>query len=112
MLKDFRAYQLSVQFYKVCEKVRGPIHLRDQLLRSSSSITLNLAEGSEGASLQNRRRFYRIAMGSLRESQAILDLMPESELQANAARLGQTLGGYVFRLCQVLNAHPGPSPES
>ncbi len=49
------------------------------LQTGSSSVALNLAEGSEGVSDQNRRRYYRISMASLRESQAILDLLTESE---------------------------------
>lgn len=43
MLKQFKTYQLSTQFYQACVKLKLPRHLRDQLLRASSFITLNLA---------------------------------------------------------------------
>ncbi len=43
-------------------------------MRASSSIALNLAEGSGKRTPQDQRRFYAIAFGSLRECQAILDL--------------------------------------
>jgi four helix bundle protein len=103
MLKNFRAYQLAIRFFKACEVLRGHRHLKDQLIRSSSSIALNLAEGSEGASDQNRRRYYRMAMASLRESQAILDLLPFTEQLKQTQRLGNELGGYVFQLCRALD---------
>ena len=41
---------------------------------AASSIALNLAEGCGKSSKTDRRRFYEIAMGSLRECQAILQL--------------------------------------
>ena len=103
MLKDFRAYQIAVQFYKICETVRGPKHLVDQLQRASSSIALNLAEGSESGSNQNRRRYYRMAMASLRESQAILDLVPTTTKSSEAAVCGEKLGGHIFKLCQFIS---------
>jgi four helix bundle protein len=42
----FRTYDLAVNFYGLCErmKLKGP--LRDQLIRASSSIALNLREGA------------------------------------------------------------------
>lgn len=103
MLKNFRAYILAVEFYRMCSRIKGPRHLTDQLNRASSSVPLNLAEGSEGASLPNRRRFYRIAMGSLRESQAILDLLSDSETTRQARKLGDELGACVFKLCKTLD---------
>jgi len=45
MLNNFRTFQISVKFYKEAIKIKLPRHLKDQLNRSSSSISLNLAEG-------------------------------------------------------------------
>lgn len=81
--------------------MRGPQHLLDQLLRAASSVALNLAEGSEGASLRNRRRFYRMAMASLRESQAILDLL--SDHSNNAVKLADETGAWIFGLIRALD---------
>ncbi len=103
MFKNFRAYQLAVTFYKNCENLRGPKHLQEQLLRSSSSIALNLAEGSERVTDRDRRRFYRISMASLRESQAVLDLLSSTKATDEAKLLAEQLGGYVFKLCQSLD---------
>ena len=103
MLKNFRAYQCAVQFYKSCEKIRGPVHLGDQLLRASSSVVLNLAEGSERLTDRDKRRFYRMAMASLRESQAILDLLSRSIEREDAIRQADATAACVFRLCQSID---------
>lgn len=73
-LKNFKTFQLANDFYQNCSKLRLPLHLKDQLDRASSSIALNLAEGSGKSSPKDRKRFYSIALGSLRESMAILIL--------------------------------------
>lgn len=46
MLKNFRAFQLAKELYQGCKPLRLPPHLKDQLLRASSSVALNLAESS------------------------------------------------------------------
>jgi four helix bundle protein len=54
---------------------RGYSYLADQLQRAVSSAVLNLAEGNgKQAGHKERRRFFRIAMGSLSEASAALDL--------------------------------------
>ena len=95
MLKNFRAYQLSKELYFQCEKLRVKDFLKLQLLRASSSICLNLAEGSGKLSKKDQRRFYSIAMGSLREVQAILEI---SNSPQEAQSLANKLGGLVFKL--------------
>ena len=95
MLKDFKAYQLSKELYFECEKVRAKDFLKLQLLRASSSICLNLAEGSGKESKKDQKRFYNIAMGSLREVQAILELARSPE---DIREKANVLGGLVYRL--------------
>jgi four helix bundle protein len=77
-MKNFRTYQLSLQFNRNAKFLNVPSHLRNQLQRASSSVTLNLAEGSGRVQKGDQRRSYEIALGSLREVQAILDLCEES----------------------------------
>lgn len=103
MLKNFRAYQTSVKLYKSCEKVWGPPHLLEQLKRSTSSIALNLAEGSERVTDRDQRRFYRMAMGSLRESQAILDLLPAYPANELSKKLADEAAAQIFGLCRSLD---------
>ncbi len=76
MLKDFRTYQIAKEFHQIISlrEKEIPGYIRNQLLRASSSVVLNLAEGSGKNSKRDKLRFYWIAMGSLRESQASLEL--------------------------------------
>ena len=95
MLHKFDAHRLAVQFYRDGKKLQLPSHLKSQFARSSSSIVLNLAEGSGRAALADRRHFFAIALGSLRESQAVLDLAePSNELR----ELSNRIGGCLWRL--------------
>ena len=70
----FRSLDLAVEFCQEVKVLKLPIHLRDQMLRASSSVALNLAEGSGKPSPKDKKRFYSIALGSLRECQAILKI--------------------------------------
>lgn len=96
-LKSFKTYQLAKQFYQQSLNLHLPRHLKDQLLRASSSVCLNLAEGSGKQLGKEQRRFYFIAFGSLRECQAILDLTSESN--PKLVTLADQLGAYCYRLC-------------
>jgi len=53
----------------------GTRHARDQLLRASQSIPLNIAEGNGKASDPDRRRFFESARGSALECAAIQDVL-------------------------------------
>lgn len=101
MLSQFRTYQLAVQFHRMCRELRLPHYLRDQLLRAAASVALNLAEGQAKPTVKDQLRFYSIAMASLRECQAALELAgvksPELIAQASA------LGGSLYRLQGAIN---------
>ena len=98
-MKNFRSLQLAVAFYKSCQSLKLPYHLKDQLNRAASSICLNLAEGSS-KTLKDKRRFYRIALASLRESQAVLDLsVPSGPALCREADL---LGAHLYKLVKAL----------
>jgi four helix bundle protein len=73
-MKNFKTYQKSLQFYKICKSARLPYYLKNQLLRASSSISLNLAEGNAKPTKKDQKRFFQISMASLRECQAVFDL--------------------------------------
>lgn len=92
MLKTFRTYQLAVQFYKDIKRLGLKGELRDQLERAA----LHLAEGSGKSRDKDRRRFFEIAMGSARESQALVSLLDHPELADQADKLG----AYLWNLIQ------------
>ena len=50
-------------------------HARDQWLRATQSITLNIAEGNGKRSRKDRARFPDIALGSALECAAIQDVL-------------------------------------
>lgn len=97
MIKNFRTYDLAVQLYKLCEKLSAPDYLRNQLSRASSSVVLNLAEGTAKPSQKEKVRFYSIAFGSLRETQSILDLLDLGQ-EHEAVKQADHLGACLFKL--------------
>ena len=61
--------------YEFCEELKGHRHAKDQLIRASQSIPLNIAEGNGKATDGDRRRFFEIARGSALECAAIQDVL-------------------------------------
>ena len=96
MLHSFRTYTLAVEFHLACRQQPLPAYLKDQLLRASSSVALNLAEGSARPTKKDQLKFYSIAMASLRESQAALDLAPRRMPELIA--LADRVGAHVYKL--------------
>ena len=68
--------------------------MRDQLLRASSSVALNLAEGNARRTNKDRLRFFNIALASLREVQMICKL---EDLERLAQKADQ-VGGMIYAL--------------
>ena len=90
-LRNFRAFELSVVFYKECKKVKLPHAMKDQLTRAASSVSLNLMEGSAKSSQKERLRYYGIAFASIREIQAIIRLEDITGLHAQSDYLAAML---------------------
>lgn len=97
MLKDFLAFQKSCDLYQNCKHIRLPSFLKEQLLRASSSVALNIAEGSGKRTAADQKRFYFNALGSLRECEAIFEL--EQIDEPKIADLCNQLGAILFKLC-------------
>ena len=78
--RKMRAYMLAREFYEVVvqqSRERGwrDRELMDQLMRASSSIGLNIAEGAGEFSRAEKNRFFRIARRSARERSAAVDMI-------------------------------------
>jgi len=99
MLVNFRAFQLAKEFYQRCKTIKLPAFLKDQLMRASSSIALNLAESSGKRTVKERVRYFVISLGSLRECEAIFEI---EEIKDPVARdLMNQLGAVLFKLSHI-----------
>ena len=128
-------YRLSIGYVAwVYEKAQGlnGVHraARDQWLRASQSIPLNIAEGNGKTAEADRRRYFEIARGSALECAAIQDVLAvgnaleesesgsrKDELDRMAAMLSRLGGrGYRVREEQVAYGEGGdsfdPDPDS
>jgi four helix bundle protein len=94
-MQNFRTHKAAIAFYKSCKTIRFTGPIKNQFERALLSIPLNLAEGSSRPSRKERKRFYFIALGSLREVQTILSIT-ENESQIQKA---DELGAMLYRLC-------------
>jgi four helix bundle protein len=97
-MKNFRTYQLALELNRKAGQVKLKSHYRDQFERAVLSVALNLAEGSAKESAKDRARFYQIAFGSLREVQAMIEILNITELN----EISRQLGGSLFNLCRAL----------
>jgi len=102
-MKNFKTYQQAKRLYHYIQtRSWDDGVLKDQVRRASLSIVLNISEGYGKRTLKDRRRFYQIAMGSLRETQAVLDLVEDVE----GLKIADHLGACLYRLIQ----NPGQFP--
>ena len=72
-------YRASIDYvgwaYRYCDGLKGHSNAKDQLLRASQSIPLNIAEGNGKATDGDRRRYFEIARGSALECGAAQDVL-------------------------------------
>jgi len=76
-------YRAAIEYvgwaYRYCETLKGHGNAKDQLLRASQAIPLNIAEGNGKATDGDRRRFFEIARGSALECSAAQDVLQVCE---------------------------------
>lgn len=91
------SYRLALELAHWAAAVAIPTqrkHLRDQIVRAADSVVLAIAEGS-GLSGDARRHHYRIALGSVCEVAAIVDLLAprdqHSEMRERIVRIAAML---------------------
>ena len=95
-MKNFRTLEMAVNFYQNAKNLKLKHPLQNQFDRALLSIVLNLSEGSAKPSAKERKRFYYIALGSLREVQMILKLTLTHKLLNESDALGASL----YKLCK------------
>ena len=100
-MKNFRTYQLAIKFYHSTQEINLSGCLRNQLDRAASSIVLNLAEGYGRSTRKDQKRFFDIALGSLRECQAVLEItVPDNQ---SAKIFAEKLAAHIFCLIKALS---------
>ena len=92
-MRNFHALDLAIELYRDCEKLKLKNPIKDQLLRASLSISLNISEGSGRRTPRDRARFYSIALGSLRETQTLIKIIGNKDLEQAYDRLGALVFG-------------------
>lgn len=95
-MKVFRTLDLAIEFHHQIEKANLTGHLREQILRACSSISLNLSEGNAKRSVKEKKRFYQIAYGSLQECKTILKLAKTDD--QNLTDTADKLGAWLYKL--------------
>jgi four helix bundle protein len=72
-------YRAAIEYvgwaYRFCEGLDGHRNAKDQLLRASQAIPLNIAEGNGQGTDGDRRRYFEIARGSALECGAVQDVL-------------------------------------
>jgi four helix bundle protein len=102
-------YRVAVKFHRSLvplRQVRGAANLRDQILRASESVVLNIAEGAGRFSADDKRRFYRIANGSAMECAGALELLHNRGVFSDMGY--QTRRDLLIRIVQMLAHLAGP----
>ncbi|MCH8218834.1 MAG: four helix bundle protein [Planctomycetes bacterium] len=111
-------YQVSLKYvgwaYRLSKRLHGmDRHARDQLLRASQSILLNIAEGNGKGTAPDRRRFFEIARGSALECAAIQDTLEISEvLDCSESKDGKAMLIRIVSMLTKLGRRDGCVKES
>jgi len=105
-------YRLAIDYVRWAYSLAKPLngadrHARDQLLRASQSIPLNIAEGNGKGTNADRRRFFEIARGSALECAAIQDCLIACQvIGAEQNKQGKTMLGRIVSMLTKLGQRP------
>ncbi len=78
-MKNFRTLELAVEFHLAAEQLKLKGHMKDQLFRAATSISLNLSEGNAKRTVPEKKRFYQMSYASAQECKTILKLAEVSD---------------------------------
>lgn len=110
LIENLRVYQVSLEFAEdiirslSAKKLGLSRPLADQVIRASTSIAANLAEGNGRWTKRDRKRFFYIARGSLFEclpllrflaTSGIITAAQEADLRAKANEISKMLNSLI-----------------
>ena len=87
-MQKLRCLNEATELYQMAKETKLPNFMKDQLLRASSSVALNLSEGNARRTLKDKRKFFNIAYASVREVQTITKLENLKEIYKKADQVG------------------------
>jgi len=92
------AYQLALQLLREAQDLNvTDARSRDQLLRASKSVCLNIAEAAGRLSDADKKRVYAIARGECCETAAVIDVARQArECDPDKGRQARDTAGRVF----------------
>jgi len=113
--QSLKVYQLGLDYVDIIYNLKNNLprnekyNLSSQLIRSATSIVLNIAEGSTGQTDKELFRFLRIALRSYIETVAGIDLIQRREyLSENdlieVRKIGKILFYWILNLQKSLNS--------
>lgn len=105
-------YKEARKFRKACYElilklpVSEKYNLTDQIRRASTSVVLNLSEGSTRKSQMERNRYYEIARGSIVEVDSCLDLVLEENYVTieDLEKVGKPLKKTFILISKLINS--------
>lgn len=105
--ENLTVYKKSESFYSelldIFKDPKVDRILKNQLKRSSSSVVLNIAEGSGKLRINDKRNFYMIARGSISESIATLRLLKiDKSISEDQFKKLHSLGGEIGKMLTSL----------
>ena len=112
--QSLKVYQLGLKYIDKIYDLKEYLpteeryNLSSQLIRSATSIVLNIAEGSTGQTNKEQIRFLRFSLRSFIETVACLDLIQRRNYMhandiAEARLLGKTLFYWILNLKKSLD---------
>lgn len=100
-MKTFKTLDLAIELHQSLQKFHLQNFQKDQLQRASLSIALNLSEGAARFTTNEKRRFYRIAFGSLKETQTLIKIANITD--EKVLRLSDATGASIYKLIAALD---------
>jgi four helix bundle protein len=77
--ENLDVYRTAIEYvgwaFQLCERLKGHRNAKEQLLRASQAMPLNIAEGNGKATDGDRRRYFEIARASALECGAVQDVL-------------------------------------
>ena len=94
-MNRFKTLDLALNLYQSSRVLAWTSVEKNQFDRAALRVVLNLKEGSSRPSAKERRRFYYIALGSLREVQILLEIKNYKDLMKQA----DITAAHLYKLC-------------